>query len=316
MALYTIKKFVLNHFELGLVTTLILGLSLILLFVPQKVGFLNFYYLPVLAAGYAMGKRGGVLTALSSILIVTFSVVAFPSAYVGTSAGNHFLDLALNLLPWGGFLILASYTVGYLYEEKQKQIEVIRDAYVGVLEILSKLIESADRYTEGHSVRVSRLAMEVAIAMGLSRDEVENIRVAALLHDIGKFDVTTGLIQKATNLTEEERYEMSKHPDLGARLVSKVGPVLKEAIPIIIAHHDWYTKGSEKKPSNQIPLGARIVAVADAYDAIVTDRAYRRGRPPWQALDEIRKAAGAQFDPDVVAALETISEKMPAMDRD
>jgi putative nucleotidyltransferase with HDIG domain len=315
MAFNSIKRAVLKHFELGLVVTLLLGLSLILLFVPQKTSFLSFYYLPVLAAGYAMGKRGGVLTALSAILIVTFSLVAFPKAYLGQYCGSM-LDLTFNLLPWGGFLILASYTVGYLYEEKQKQFAIVQDAYVGVLEILSKLIESADRYTEGHSVRVSRLAMDIGIAMGLEREEVENIRIAGLLHDIGKFDVTTGLIQKAASLTVREREEMSKHTELGARLVSRVGPVLKEAIPIILAHHDWYMRASENRKSGEIPLGARIIAVADSYDAIVTDRPYRRGRPPWQALEEIRKGAGTQFDPDVVAALEAVGAKLVAVERD
>jgi putative nucleotidyltransferase with HDIG domain len=315
MALDALKRFVIDHFEFCLVVSLLIGLSLILLFVPQKVGFLNFYYLPVLAAGYAMGKRGGVLTALSAILIVTFSVVAFPQAYLGSSH-NRVVDLMLNLLPWGGFLILASYTVGYLYEEKQKQVEAIRDAYVGVLEILSKLIESADRYTEGHSVRVSRLAMEIGISMGLDRSQVENIRVAGLLHDIGKFDVTTGLIQKAAGLSDEEREQVRQHTDLGARLVSRVGPVLKEAIPIIMAHHDWYTKTGGEGKSNDIPIGARIVAVADSYDAIVTDRPYRRGRAPWQALEEIRKGSGTQFDPEVVEALESVSPKLTALERD
>jgi putative nucleotidyltransferase with HDIG domain len=316
MALDTFKRLIITHFEVGLVASLLIALSLILLFVPEKIGFLNFYYLPVLAAGYALGKRGGVLTALSAILIVTFSVVAFPQAYLRSSSSNRMLQLTLNLLPWGGFLILASYTVGYLYEEKEKQLEAIRDAHIGVLEILSKLIESADRYTEGHSVRVSKLAMEIAISMGMSREEVENIRVAGLLHDIGKFEITTGLIQKAASLTDEEREQMRKHADLGARLVSRVGPVLKEAIPIIVSHHDWYTKSAGEGKSHDIPVGARIVAVADSYDAIVTDRPYRRGRPPWQALEEIRKGAGTQFDPAVVDALESVSAKLTSMERD
>jgi len=310
MAFKNLKDFVVRQFERVLVVTLLLALSFIMVFVPEKMGFLNFYYLPVLAAGYAMGKKGGVLTAVSSILIVVFSVVAFPHQYLSPT-NNGIVKLILNLLPWGGFLILSSYTVGYLYEEKQKQLDVIRDAYVGVLEILSKLMESVDRYTEGHSVRVSKLAMDIAIAMGMERDEVENIRVAGLLHDIGKFDITTGLIQKAASLTEEERAEVGKHPELGAQLISKVGPVLQQAIPIILAHHDHYvkraTEAAGKGHAQEIPLGARIVAVADSYDAIVTDRPYRKGRPPWQALEEIRKGSGTQFDPDVVDAFEKVS---------
>lgn len=314
MAFKNANGFVSKYFEQIIVLSLLLGLSFILLFVPQKIGFLNFYYLPVLAAGYAMGKRGGVFTALSAILIVAFSVVTFPSAYL-KPVGTEMMNLTLNLLPWGGFLILASYTVGYLYEEKQKQIDLVRNAYIGVLEILAKLIESVDRYTEGHSVRVSKLATDIAIALGLERVDVENVRVAGLLHDIGKFDVTTGLIQKAASLTEEEREQMNKHPELGVRLVSKVGPVLKQAIPIILAHHEHYIKSPGGAQPNDVPLGARIVAVADSYDAIITDRPYRRGRPPWQALEEIRKGSGTQFDPVVVEAFERVSQKYILMEK-
>ena len=299
------KEFVGKHFESILVVFLLLGLTFILLFVSQKMGFLNFYYLPVLVAGSALGKRGGVLTALSSILIVIFSILVFPAQYL-KSGGTEMLNIVLNLLAWGGFLIIASYTVGYLQEQKQAQVNIIHEAYIGVLEILSKLVESVDRYTEGHSVRVSRLSTDIAIAMDLSRDQVENIRVAGLLHDIGKFEVTTGLIQKAASLTDHEREEMSKHTEMGARLVSQVGPVLKEAVPIILAHHQFYMTES-KSPHGEIPLGARIIAVADSYDAIVTDRPYRKGRPHWQAVNEIRSAIGTQFDPVVVEAFERVS---------
>jgi putative nucleotidyltransferase with HDIG domain len=314
MAFNSSKDFLFKHFEYLLVTVLLGGLSFILLVVPQKMGFLNFYYLPALAAGYAMGKRGGVMTAVCSILIVGFTVVVFPQEYL-KPLDNRIATLTLNLLPWGGFLILSAYTVGHLYEEQQAQLEAIKEAYVGVLEILSKLIESVDRYTEGHSVRVSSLAMDIAIAMGLEREEVENVRVAGLLHDIGKFEITTDLIQKAASLTAEERAQMSQHSDLGARIVSKVGPVLKQAVPIILAHHEFYIKGIEKTNTTEIPLGSRIVAVADSYDAIVTDRPYRRGRPPWQAIEEIRKGAGTQFDPAVVEAFERVSRKYISLER-
>ncbi len=307
------RGFVSKNFEVLLVASLLVGLSLIMVFVPLKIGFLNFYYLPVLAAGYALGKRGSVLTAFLAILIVAFTVVVFPHQYL-KGESSQLLTLVLNLLPWGGFLLLSSYTVGFLYEEKQKQVDIVHTAYIGVLEILSKLIESVDRYTEGHSIRVSKLAMEIAIALGMDREDVENVRVAALLHDIGKFDITTGLIQKAASLTEAERKEMSKHPELGVRLVSKVGPVLKNAIPIILSHHEYYTKNPGSAAHQDIPIGARIVAVADTFDAIITDRPYRRGRTPHEALEEIRKASGTQFDPHVVEAFERVSEKQVLME--
>lgn len=314
MAFKNLKEFINKYFEYLLVFSLLLGLSFILIFVTQKIGFLNFYYLPVLAAGYAMGKRGGVLTAICSILIVLFTVLVFPLEYL-KPVGNQPMALVLNLLPWGGFLILAGYTVGYLYEEKQKQYNALREAYIGVLEILAKLMESVDRYTEGHAVRVANLAMDIAIAMGLEREDVENVRVAGLLHDIGKFEITTELIKKAASLTDEEREEMSKHMELGAWIVSRVGPVLKQAVPLILAHHEFYIKGMEITKEKDVPLGARIIAVADAYDAVVTDRPYRKGRPPWQALEEIRKGTGIQFDPQVVEAFERVVAKYISMER-
>jgi len=314
MAFSKAKDFLVKYFEYILVAVLLLGLSFILFFVPQKLGFLNFYFLPALAAGYVMGKRGGVLTALCSILFVVLTLILFPQEFL-KPAGNEALNIILNLLPWGGFLILSAYIVGYLYEEKQKQLQDLKTAYIGVLEILSKLMESVDRYTEGHSVRVSTLAKNIAIAMGLPRDEVEDIRAAGLLHDIGKFEITTDLIRKAAELSQEEREAVSKHTDLGAHIISRVGPVLQRSVPIIMAHHEFYVQGIQAAVHAQIPIGARIVAVADAYDAIICDRPYRKGRPPWQAIEEIRKCAGTQFDPDVVDAFERVSAEFISQER-
>ncbi len=301
------KRSLIARFELLLVITILTGLSITLLFVPEKLGFLNFFYLPTLAAGYAMGRRGGVLTALASALVVTFTIILFPQKYMGNS--DTPLTLAMNLLPWGGFLILAGYTVGYLTEEKQKQYKALRKAYIGVLEILCKLMESVDRYTEAHSVRVANIAMDIAIAMGLSREEVENVRVAGLLHDIGKFEITTDLLRKAASLTTDEKNLMMTHTQKGAQIILRMGDILKEAVPLVLAHHEFYIRGMKEAEGKQIPLGARIIAVADAYDAIVSDRPYRKGRPPWVALEEIRKGAGTQFDPQVVEAFERVVAK-------
>ncbi len=302
----TAKKSRITRLELLLVITILLGLSITILFVPEKLGFLNFFYLPTLAAGYAMGRRGGVLTAFASILSVILTAVLFPQKYLNMGVSYTPLTLTMNLLPWGGFLVLAGYTVGYLTEEKKRQYEALRKAYIGVLEILCKLMESVDRYTEAHSVRVANIAMDIAAAMGLGEEEVENVRVAGLLHDIGKFEITTDLLGKAAALTAQERETMMTHTEKGAQIVLKMGDILKEAVPLILAHHDFYIKGMERTQGRKIPLGARIIAVADAYDAIVSDRPYRKGRPPWVALEEIRKGAGTQFDPKVVDAFEKV----------
>lgn len=223
---------------------------------------------------------------------------------------TRFFDLYFQMVSWGSFLILSSYVVGRLYEEKEERYQDLRQSYIGVVEILVKYIESVDKYTKGHSVRVADIALDIAIAMGLSREECENVRVAALLHDVGKIDVSMDLIKKAAALTKNEREVMGTHTVSGANILSKVGNVLSEAVPIVLSHHEYFTKkDGDKEIKNGIPLGARIIAVADTYDAIVTDRPYRKGKLPWQALEEIEKFSGTQFDPEVVDAFRHVVMK-------
>jgi putative nucleotidyltransferase with HDIG domain len=177
-----------------------------------------------------------------------------------------------QLSSWSGFLILASVTVGTLYERNEQRVKELKNAYIGVLEILSKYLESTDRYTKGHSVRVSELATDIGIAMELPRLEVENIRVAGLLHDIGKIEISGEILRKAAKLTTEEKELMDLHTVKGAYILSAVGSVLKEVVPIVVAHHKHFVDALEGNNGGtmKIPLGARVIAVADAYDAMTT----------------------------------------------
>ncbi|RPJ49394.1 MAG: HD domain-containing protein [Acidobacteria bacterium] len=124
---------------------------------------------------------------------------------------------------WGGFLILTSVAVGSLYETKERQLFDLKNAYMGVLEVLSKYLESTDPYTSGHSVRVSELATAIATDMQLSAEETDNIRVAGLLHDIGKIEISGEVLRKAANLTSDEQVYMESHAQKGARLLSSIG---------------------------------------------------------------------------------------------
>ena len=300
-----IKQLVLKHFEKILVIVILLATFAGTYLVEEKSIVLNFYYLPALSAGYFLGRRMGVLTAVFSILVVVVSTLLFPQSFF---KGQESSTTLVQLLSWGGFLILGSIAVGTLYEQNERRLQDLRNAYVGVLEILSKYLESTDRYTKGHSVRVSEWAREVAIAMHLPRPEVENIRVAGLLHDIGKIEVSGEILLKAAELSSEEKDLLDEHTVKGAYLLSAVGSVLKDVVPIVVMHHKYFISGlgDQANMMNNIPLGARIVAVADAFDAMTTDRPYRKGMPPWQALEEVVKNAGKQFDPEVVEAFKRV----------
>jgi putative nucleotidyltransferase with HDIG domain len=294
-----------RHFEQLLVTVILIAAFTGTYFIEEESIVLNFYYLPVLVAGFFLGRRTGVLTAVFSVLAVLIFVLIFPYRFLGERVFWHSIA---KLSSWGGFLILASVTVGSLYEENERRLQDLKNAYIGILEILSKYLESTDPYTKGHSVRVSELAMETAVVMDLSRNEVENIRVAGLLHDIGKIDISGEILRKAAQLTTEERELIDAHAVKGAYILSSVGSVLKEVVPIIVAHHKYFveTLDASANDTGKIPLASRILAVADSFDAMVTDRPYRKGMPPWEALEEIVKNSGKQFDPEVVAAFKHV----------
>lgn len=305
-----LKGFVLRHFEKLLVFCLLLIAIATHLFVVHRMVFLNIFFLPVLVAGFILGRRGALLASLLSVALIVYLAVISPDTFQsrGFTTESGRVDVILGLIIWGGFLTLAGYVVGTLYEQKERKVQELRRAYIGVLEILTKYLESADRYTKGHSLRVADTATDIAVAMGLSESEIGNIRVAALLHDIGKIEVSTDIINKAASLTERERRVLDAHSEQGAQILGSVGTVLQEAIPIVLAHHQYYQDidsitGDGRK---DIPVGARIIAVADAFDAMVTDRPYRRGKPAWQALEEIERCSDIQFDPEVVRAFRDV----------
>jgi putative nucleotidyltransferase with HDIG domain len=299
-----IKAFLVKHLE----RILVLGLAGIILIthylISQKMVFLNVYYLPILVSGYFLGRRYAVYTSLFSIALVVFAAVLYPSSFYIQSSNTQ---LVLSLVMWGGLLFLAAAVVGTLYEQKENKIRELKKAYVGVIEILTKYLDSADRYTKGHSLRVADYATEIAKVMELPPNEVENIRVASLLHDIGKMEISSDLITKAASLTEEEKRIVATHVEKGAEILGSVGTVLKEAIPIVLCHHSFFIESNEhERKFSALPLGARILSVADSFDAMITDRPYRAGKPIWQAIEELEKESGLQFDPIVVEAFKRI----------
>ena len=178
-----------------------------------------------------------------------------------------------------------------------------RAAYLGTIRALAAALDARDPYTAGHSERVSQMSVIIARQLHLPESEVAIIRLGALLHDIGKIGLADEILQKPTPLTPEEFEQIKRHPALGARILRQVS-FLEPHLPIVELHHErpdghGYPFGLR---GDEIPLAARIVHVADAYDAMTSARAYRPARPLGAAVAELRLYSGTQFDPECVKA--------------
>jgi HD-GYP domain-containing protein (c-di-GMP phosphodiesterase class II) len=180
-------------------------------------------------------------------------------------------------------------------------------ALVGTVEALAALVDARDAYTGQHAQLVAALSRHLALDLGLDASGAEWVSRAAQLHDVGKVGVPDAVLQKAGGLDEAEWALIRQHPVVGADIVSRV-PALRVLVPAIRGHHErWDGRGyPDGMAGPAIPLAARILSVADAYDAMMRDRPYRHALNPQDALMEIRRGAGSQFDPGVVDALERI----------
>lgn len=199
-----------------------------------------------------------------------------------------------------------------------KQLRAIREyrdqlskAYMQTIETLRSVVETRDKETRGHSERVSALAHAIALEMGLASDECENIRVAGLFHDIGKIGVPDAILLKNGRLSDEEYEAIKKHPEEGASILSAFQP-FDALIPIVAQHHErWDGMGYPKKiAGDDICIGARITAVADSFDAMVSNRTYRSGLSFDAALQELERCSGTQFDPAAVKGMIGLVERM------
>ena len=281
----------------------VFGICLLLnLLVDSQRMVLSFYTLPTLGSAYIYGRRHATLTAFGSVLLVTLMTWYNPVLFAATMSVSSQTTTWLDITVWGGVLIVTGYSMGTLYEHKSAQLEEMRETYHGVLMILRHFV-AKDPYTENHSYRVSIYAAKIASRLDLSQDRVEDVRAAALLHDIGKLDVSRDLLYKAARLTKDEYEQMQQHVAKGVAMLEPVGGSLRRVIPIVLAHHDKFD-GSGYHPSRgqEIPLEARIISVADVYDSLTSDRPYRKAMSPFEAKEIIVKGAGTEFDPKVVDA--------------
>src|SRR5580693_6860527 len=288
--------------ELWLVLSLFVIAGLFNWLVASHRMILGLYTLPTIFSAYVYGRRHAVLTASASIFMVLILLWRNTGLFAGSARQALNFDEWSELVTWACLLLITAYAMGTLYDKTERHLRELRQTYFGLLTILQQFI-SNDKYTHNHSYRVALYASSIAARMGFLQDRIDDVRAAALLHDVGKLETSRDLLHKAASLTPEEMAEMRKHVEKGVALLEPVGGSLRRVLPIILAHHDKFD-GSGYGPAKgeEIPIEARVLAVADAYDTLTSDRPYRRAVTPFEAKEMIRAGSGASFDPTVVEA--------------
>ena len=269
--------------------------------------FASLFFLVITVSALRFGAVGSVMCAvLVAVLYLTAGAVAplQQGTYIVTFTSERIVILQRMFL----FVVVA--VLGSVmaravsaHQELVTRRDVEAKLMTEVNMALANAIEAKDSYTRGHSERLAKLAGACAERMALSRDEVAAVRLGAILHDVGKIGIPDRILRQSMALTEDEMAWMRRHPQIGADII---GPVegLHHVAPLIRHHHEkWdgtgYPKGLK---GEEIPLGSRIISVADAFEAMVADRIYRPSLGLSKALEEIKGGRGTHFDPRVVDA--------------
>ncbi len=211
----------------------------------------------------------------------------------------------IQIGPWAVFICIAPII---LARYSFKLYTDLRQSYINSITALSAALDASDPYTHGHSNRVAENAEKVARQMGLSEGKIERVKFAGQLHDIGKIGLDVNILNKPGSLNNQDWEEMKKHPAKGAEIVKGLKPPIYD---IVMAHQEHYNGAGypAKLKEDHIPIEARIIHVCDAFEAMTSDRPYRFALPLSQAVDELRRESGKQFDPKVVEAFLKLMEK-------
>jgi HD-GYP domain-containing protein (c-di-GMP phosphodiesterase class II) len=212
---------------------------------------------------------------------------------------------AMGIL-YAGLLAVAGRSSAVVSKQRRQLMvrgQELKRSHDSLLQVLAAALDLRDQATKGHTLRLARLALAIGAELGLSDEELSHLEQAAMLHDMTKLELPKAILNKAGPLTDDEWQKIQRHPELGYDMV-RDAPFLREAGEIILCHHERYDGGGYPGglKGEEIPLAARLFAVADAYGAMTSDRPYRKAVSHATAVREIRSSAGTQFDPKVVDA--------------
>jgi hypothetical protein len=303
-----IRAYALRHFETVLIALIVFGVVLIAFLVHYKFAFLNFFFLPVILAGYYLGKRQAVLTASLCILLLALYNVFFVAIIHRLPSPS--LDDILNMITWAGFLILTAAIIGAIADEREAKLKNMQRAYVGMLEIMLRYLEVADE-KRPRSLRLALLAGRIAAALDLPTFESENIKSAALLLETGDLRSNISLYGNLSEfMATGGRPLEDSLPDRDQVLLKTTALLLKDIEPILANYFYHYVEEADilDKDLSTIPIASSVVALADLYDRLSTGSPLGHWKAHVKSVQDIGKLSGRAFPALAVKALfQTVS---------
>ncbi|MGZ4832384.1 MAG: HD-GYP domain-containing protein [Terriglobales bacterium] len=273
--------------------------------VAQHRMLLGFYVLPTIFSAYFYGRRHAVLTAVASVLLI-LAIAYFSPVVLGRSFEFIAEEPWFDFVVWGGTLVVIAYLMGTLYDRKEAHLRELRQSYEGILMMLQH-IAADNKYSQNHPYRVSLTASKIAEQMELNSARVEDVRAAALLHEIDKAGITNEMLYQAANMSVEELHAMETKLAQGDELPRAQGSALRRIIPTLLAHHILLEKTENSQKLPNAPLEAKILLVADVYDSLTSAKNARIS--PSEAMERISQRAGLEYDAEIVDAMIAVFRK-------
>ncbi len=273
---------------------------------PHKMVALNLYFVPIILSGYFLGRMSAGVLALFCALAVTIATTLVPT---GFAAYDTPIMVGLVLTIWAAVLGLSALLVGTLCDQRAATVSELHKAYVGVVEVLSRYLQGANPRTKARSERIAELSQHVARELKLSQKETDDVRVAALLHDLGNVEITTQIISRAFDTLESSP---ARHKFLGTELVQSLGSVLEGALPLLLNQDDAardYLTNEDGFKSGEAPLGARIIRAVRQYDDLAAGVPGKTADAIEPALKKLRTDPSGSYDSYVIDALERVVRK-------
>lgn len=278
------------------------------LFAPLAICGLVYFIVNLTSVVFAMAISQGV--SIRDMWVTNFKWV-IPQYLLLTPLAIFLAYIYQITYVYGALMFLAPFLAA---RYSMKLYMDMREDYLSTISALIQAVEAKDPYTHGHSEAVRRYTLNIAQELGLPGDVTERLEYASLLHDIGKIGIAETILRKPGRLTDEEYLEIKAHPVIGANIVQKLRLLGQEA-GNVRSHHEWFNGQGypDGLKGEAIPLGARIISVADAYDAMTSNRPYRRTMTQQEAIEELRRCAGDQFDPKIVEAFASALAKQESV---